>query len=115
MRALGVVELKRPSQCFEHAVGDSVDVAALQAGVVRDAHTGQDGDLLAAEPGNAATAVGGQPRLLGRDPGAAGGEELADLLLGLHVPSVDPAVRPWGTLPVPLSTGTPIFARSALC
>ena len=79
VRALGVVELERAGQRLQHALGDAADVAALQAGVVRDADAGQDGDLLAAQPGNAATPVGVQPRLLGRDPGAAGGEELADL------------------------------------
>src|SRR6266540_4333182 len=115
VRTLGVVELERPSQCLQHALGDPAHVSALQAGVVRSADAGQDGDLLATESGNAATAVGGQPRLLGRDPGAAGGEELADLLLRLHASSVDPARAAWGTLPVPLSTGTPTFARSALC
>ena len=109
VRALGVVELERPRQRLEHALGDAAHVAALQAGVVRDAHAGQDGDLLAAQSGNAATAVGVQSRLLGRDPAAAGGEELADLLFVSTPRSVDPAVGAWGTLPVPLSTGTPTF------
>ena len=113
--ALGVVELERPGQCLQHALRDAVHVSALQARVVRHAHAGQDGDLLAAESGNAAIAVGAQPRLLRRDPGAAGGEEVPDLLLGLHAPSVDPALLAWETLPVPLSTGTPSFARSAVC
>ena len=60
MGALGVVELERSSQRVEHAVGDPIRIAALQAGVVRNAHAGQNGDLLAAQPGNAATAVGAQ-------------------------------------------------------
>src|SRR5215211_5168478 len=34
--------------------------------------------------GNATSTVGPQPSLAGRDPGAAGGEELTDLLLGVH-------------------------------
>jgi hypothetical protein len=113
--ALGVVELKRASQRREDALGDPVHVSALKAGVVRSAHTGQNGDLLATESRNAATAVGGQSRLLGRDPGAARREELADLLLAVHAPSVDPPTHAWETLPVPLSTGTPTFSRSALC
>jgi hypothetical protein len=45
--ALCVVELQRASQRLEHAVGRPGQVAALQARVVRDAHAGQDGDLLA--------------------------------------------------------------------
>ena len=113
--ALGVVELESAGQCLEHAVGDPGRVTALQAGVVRDAHAGQDGDLLAAQSRNAAAAVRDQPRLLRGDPAAAGGEEVADLLLGLHSPSVDPVLPAWETLPVPLSTGTPTFARSAVC
>jgi hypothetical protein len=83
--ALGVVELQRSGERFQHALGDPVDIAALQAGVVRDAHAGKDGDLLAPQSWDAAAAVGGQPCLVGCDPGTARGEELADLLLGVHV------------------------------
>ena len=85
MGAFGVVELKRSSQCIQHALGDAVHVTALEPGVVLDAHAGQDGDLLAAQPGDAARAVRGQFDLVGGDPGAAGGEELADLLFRVHV------------------------------
>ena len=88
-------------------------VLATKFGFV--SHAGQDSDLLAAQSRNAAAAVGDQPRLLRGDPAAAGGEEVADLLLGLHSPSVDPVLPAWETLPVPLSTGTPTFARSAVC
>ena len=116
MGALGVVELKRASQCLQHALGGSAHVAALQPRVVRDADAGQDGDLLAAQPGNAAAAVRRQPGLLGRDPGAAGGEELADLLSWFpRETSVDQARSAWESLPVPLSTGTPTVPESALC
>ena len=82
--AFGVVELERAGECAQHALGDPVHVAALEAGVVRDAHPGQDGDLLAAESGNAARAVAGQPDLVWGDPRTAGGQELADLLFGVH-------------------------------
>jgi len=84
MAALGVVELERPGQCLQHALGGAAHVSALQARVVRDAHAGQDRDLFAAQSGNATSTVGRQPGLLGRDPGAAGGQELTDVLLGLH-------------------------------
>ena len=84
MGALGVVELERAGQCLQHALGGAAHVSAFQARVVRDAHAGQDRDLLAAQSGNATSAVGRQPGLLGRDPGAAGGQELTDLLLRLH-------------------------------
>ena len=103
---LGVVELERPRQCLQHALRDPAHISALQAGVVRNAHAGQDGDLLPAEPGHAATAEGDQPRLLGRDPGTARRQEVSDLLFRVHEISVDAAPRHWGTLPVALSTGT---------
>jgi hypothetical protein len=62
--ALGVVQLKRLSQCFEHAVGRAADVSALQARVVRDAHAGQHRDLLTTQSRHPTSAVGRQPRLL---------------------------------------------------
>src|SRR5207249_7138567 len=99
-------ELQRAGQCLQHALRDPAHVSTLEAGVVRHAHPGQDSDLLPTEPGHAATAVGAHPCLLGRDPRAAGGQELAGLLLGVHEISVNPAARLWGTLPVPLSTRT---------
>jgi hypothetical protein len=64
--------------------------------VVRNAHPGQDGDLLATESGNATTAVGAQPRQLRSDPGAAGGEEVADLLLRVHEIQIRPRCRTLG-------------------
>jgi hypothetical protein len=82
--AFGVVELECAGQRFEHAVGGAADVSAFESRVVGDAYAGQDGDLLTAQSRNTATAVRRQPHLLGGDPGAAGGEELADLLLCLH-------------------------------
>jgi hypothetical protein len=60
VRALGVVELQRPGQCFEDAVGGAGELAALEAGVVRGADAGQDRDFLAAQAGDAAGAVFGQ-------------------------------------------------------
>jgi hypothetical protein len=82
--ALGVVELERPGQCLQDALGGAAHVSAFKARVVLDAHAGQHGDLFAAQPGNATSTVGRQPGLLGREPGAAGGQELPDLGLGLR-------------------------------
>jgi hypothetical protein len=45
---LGVIEQQSAGDCGEYLVGDSLDVAFLQAGVPIGAHPGQDGDLLAA-------------------------------------------------------------------
>ena len=85
--ALGLVELEGVDEPVQDAVGDAADAAALEAGVVLDADPGEQGDLLAAQPGDAAVrAVHGQAGLLGRDLGAAGGEELPEVVLGGHAP-----------------------------
>ena len=112
--ALGVVELERSGQRFQHAVGDAAQVSAFQAGVVRNADAGQDGDLFAAQARDASRTVGRQASLLGRDRRPAGREELLDLLPRIHETSLDPGTGGWETLPVPLSTGTPTFTRSTL-
>ena len=100
VRTLGLVELQRPGERLEHALGDAGRVAALEAGVVVDADAGEDRDLFAAQAGDAApaTAVRGQAGLLGRDPGSPGGQELADLVLGVHV-----------------TDGTPLSAGEGAC
>jgi hypothetical protein len=84
VRALGVVQLKRASESFEHELGGAADVPAFQALVVLEAHARQRRDLLAAQPGHAPLAVGGQTGLLGRDPRPAGGQELGDVVGGVH-------------------------------
>ena len=84
VRALGVVELQRASERFEHAVGGAGEVAALQARVVGGAHPGQDGDFLVPQTGHAALAVVGQADVGGLEPGSPGGQELADLAAGVH-------------------------------
>jgi hypothetical protein len=84
VRALGVVELERPGQRLEHQLGDAADLAALQAPVVVDAHAGQRRDLLAAQAGDPSPAVGRQAGLLGRDLRPPGGEELGDVVGGVH-------------------------------
>jgi len=104
--ALGVVEPQRAGERVQHAFGYAAHVSALKAGVVRDADAGEDGDLLAAEPRDAARAVRHKPDLVWSNPAAAGGQELPDLALGVHDSRVDPPGCGWETLPVPLSTGT---------
>ena len=84
VRALGVVELQRPGQRFEHELGDAADLAALQAPVVVGADAGQRRDLLAAQAGHPPLAVAGQAGLLGRDLRPAAGEELGDVVGGVH-------------------------------
>ena len=77
----GVVELECVGDAVDDALGDSGGVAAFETDVVLRRDTCQECDLLAAQAGDAATlvAIGGQTCLLRGDPGAPGGEELADL------------------------------------
>jgi hypothetical protein len=57
VRALGLVKPERAGDRVEHAVGDALHVPALDPGVVGNADAGEDGDLLAAQAGDAAGAV----------------------------------------------------------
>ena len=100
--ALGIVELERTGEPFQDELGDSADVSAFQALVVLDAHAGQGGDLLAAQPGHAALAVGRQAGLLGRDLGPPGDQELRELVCRVHGSNVRRAAPPTGALSVPL-------------
>ena len=49
MQTFGIVEAQRARDGVQHAVGRSVDVAALELGVVVRAHPGEIGHLLAAQ------------------------------------------------------------------
>ena len=103
MSALGVVGLQRPRERLEHGVGDSGGVAAFEAGVVVDADAGEQRHFFPAETGDAAraAAVRAQAGLLGRNPRAPGGSELADLVAGVHDVESNPVPR---TLRGPAST-----------
>ncbi len=72
MGVLGVVELQRPRQRLQHAVGDAAELAALELGVVGHAHPGEHGDLLASQAGDAPRPVAGQAGLLRRDRARGG-------------------------------------------
>lgn len=48
MCALGVVELQRSREGFQHALGDPVEVSPFQAGVAVDIDPGQQRDLFTA-------------------------------------------------------------------
>src|SRR4051812_1194377 len=101
--AFGVLEVERVGEGVEDALGGATEAAALHPYVVVDRDPGQHGDLLAAQPGDPSVpSVRRQPRLLGRDPGAAGAEEVTDLRAKVnrrHVPHVRPGRRrggrPW--------------------
>jgi hypothetical protein len=81
----GLVQLQSAGDGAEDLVGDAADVPFLQPYVPLGAHPGQDGDLLAAQPGYAAAPVTRhQPGLFRGDLGAPGGQELADLGSVVH-------------------------------
>ena len=104
--AFGLVELQGTGDSFEDAVGDAGEVAALQTGVVVDAHPGEHGDLFAAQAGHPPVgAVGRQSDVVWGDAGAAGGEELAHVIPVDHPAhaTTGPSWR-WGVLSLP---GTP--------
>src|SRR3954453_4341214 len=85
MCPFSVVELQRSGERLEHAFGDAAEVATFQPGVVVDADAGEQRDLLPAQPAHpAVAAVHGQASLLRGDPGAPGGEEIADLRPVVH-------------------------------
>jgi hypothetical protein len=89
--ALGVVELECTRERLEDALRNAARVAALEARVVVDADPGEEGDFLPAKSGDASVPPeGAQTRLLRRDLGSPGGEELADLAPGVHSPRVAP-------------------------
>ena len=83
--AFCLVEVQGAGDAFEHVVGDTVGVAALEAGVVLDADPGEHRHFLAAQALDAPVrAVDGESGLLRGDLGATGGEELADAVFVVH-------------------------------
>ena len=81
MGSLRLVELQGTHEAVDDTVGHARRAASFEARVVVGRHTGEERDLLPpqARDTSARPAVGGEPGLLGRDPVAAGAEELADL------------------------------------
>ena len=64
MGSLRVVEAQCPGERVEDLFGNAGEVAALEAGVIVGTDAGEQGDLLAAQPGDAAlVAEGGQAGL----------------------------------------------------
>jgi hypothetical protein len=115
VRRLGLVELQRPSDRTEHLVGDAAEVAALQPGVVVDAHAGDHRHLFAPQAGHPPmAAVGEEIRLLGGDLRPARAEEIADLRSMVHFSTVRRGSPRWEDLPVHGCTGTPPLAASVV-
>jgi hypothetical protein len=89
--AFGVVELEGVRDGVEDFLRGTREMAAFEADVVVDADAGEHGDLFAAQARHApVAAVSGQAGLLRGDPGAAGGQELADVALGTHAVQAKP-------------------------
>src|SRR5207247_7342944 len=85
MGSFGFVELQCTRDAFEHVFGHACGVAALEACVVLDADAGEHRRLLAAEPFHTpVAAVGGEAGLDGGDLRSPRGQELADVVPGVH-------------------------------
>src|SRR4051812_23907469 len=86
MRPLDLVELEGPSDGLDDVVGGAADAASLELRVVLDADPGQHRHLFASKAADAtSSAVGTQTGLRRGDAGAAGGQELSDLVGLGHV------------------------------
>ena len=88
VQPFGIVEAQCARDGVEHAVGRSVDVAALKLGVVVRAHAGEIRHLLATQPRHPSDVAVEhvQPGLLGRHPRPARHQELPDLAPAIHAP-----------------------------
>jgi len=97
MFTLGIVELERASHRLQHALGRARQVPALEARVVVDADAGEQGNLLPAQPGDAALPpVVRKSGTLRRDPCAPRRQEVPDVLAMVHelqAKSLSPALR----------------------
>jgi hypothetical protein len=82
--ALGLVKSQGVGERVQDAVGGASEVSTLQAVVVVDAEAGQQRDFFSAQPRHATLPEDRQARVVGCDAGAAGGEEVTDLALGVH-------------------------------
>ena len=85
MRPFRLVELQRVGKGLEDTVGDTAEVAPLQPDVVLDAHSGEEGHLLAAESLDPTIpAPSRQAGLLWGDPSPTRHQEVPNLLLDVH-------------------------------
>jgi hypothetical protein len=99
----GFVELERLTDGLEDALGDSPRVPALEPGVLLDADACDQRHFLAPKPGDSALpAVLREARTFGSDPCAAGRQELADLALDAHNPTIRAPGDAWEVLAIPL-------------
>src|SRR3954454_9515445 len=93
-----VVQLQRARQRIPYLWGGVAIPTLLEANVVVGAHTRQQRELVAAQPGNASAADMRDPGALGRDQLAAGAEILPKRVAGLHPHTITPGACsgwPW--------------------
>ena len=88
MQPFGIVEAQGARDGVEHAVGGSVDVAALELRVVVRAHAGEIRDLLATQPRHPSNVAVRhvQPGLLGLHARPARHQKVPDLAPAIHAP-----------------------------
>ena len=85
MGSLGLVELQRSRNTFEHVLGGAGCVPALEARVVLDADSGEHRDFFSAQSLHPAiAAIGGESGLLRGDLGSPRGQELPDVVWCVH-------------------------------
>ena len=96
-----VVQLQRPGQRIQYLWGGVAIPTLLEANVVVGAHTRQQRELVAAQPGNASAADVRDPGALGRDQLATGAEILAKRVARAASSHDNPARMCWVALPLP--------------
>ena len=107
---LGVVQTQRPGHRVEHRPRRPFGPALLQPRVPGDRHSGEQGDLLATQPGGAATGSAREPDVGRVDRCPAGAQEVAELTLPLAIPlAVLTAVPPAVLTTVPTAVLTAVL------
>ncbi len=101
----GPVEAEHPGERVEDLLGGLGRPALFQAYVVVDADSGQVGDLFAAQPFDAAAAVGGDADGRRVDPGTPGPQKAREIIHSSSIASVPPGKV---ALPVP---GSPVLRK----
>ncbi|WP_375537767.1 hypothetical protein [Curtobacterium sp. MCBD17_030] len=101
MGRFDVVEEQSTSDTVEDAVRDAGRVAPFKACVVLGADPGDEGHFLTAQPSNsAASAEVRQADLFRQEPGPPRCEEIANLRLNVHAPTVRHRIAGRGSLSV---------------
>ena len=99
MAGLRLVHPQDPGERAQHALGHAAEVPAFHPGVVRRAHPGELGDLLAPQPGDPALAAEHRhPGLLGGQARPHPREELLHVGAEVHAVDGSPPSHPGGSV-----------------